>query len=110
MYGPLACGLCYARGKSTCKSNLFGSYKGDLKKGEEQVSGRWWINIPDALTLKYSETCHRTVILSYLVGPTILICNLDVLKNATLSVLSVLSGEGPRKGEVVHLIMDPNPL
>ena len=46
-------------------------------------------------------------ILSYLVGPIILICNLDVLKNATLSVLS---GEGPRKGEVVHLIMDPNPL
>jgi hypothetical protein len=30
--GPLACGLCYARGKSTCKSNLFGSYKGDLNK------------------------------------------------------------------------------
>ena len=41
--------------------------------------------------MKYSETCHRTVILSYLVGPTILICNLDVLKNATPS------GEGPRE-------------
>jgi hypothetical protein len=34
-------------------------------------------------------------ILSYLVGPAILICNLDVLKNATLSVLS---GEGPKEG------------
>ena len=62
------------------------------------------MNIPDALTLKYSETCHRTVILSYLVGPIILICNLDILKNTTLSILS---GEGPREGEVIYLI-DPN--
>ena len=36
---------------------------------------------------KYSETRHRTVRLSYLVGPTILIGNLDVLKNAILFVL-----------------------
>ena len=40
-------------------------------------------------------------------GPVILICNLDVLKNATLSVLS---GEGLRKGEVFYLIIDLNPL
>jgi len=31
------------------------------------------------------------------VGPIILICNLDVLENATLSVLS---GEGPREGRL----------
>ena len=47
------------------------------------------------------------VILLYLVGPIILIYNLDILKNATLSVLS---GEGLRKREVVYLIIDPNPL
>ena len=58
-------------------------------------------NIPGALIPKYSETRHYTVILSYLVGPTILICNLDVLENATLSVLS---GEGLREGRSSNLL------
>ena len=55
--------------------------------------------------MKYSKTYHRTVILLYLVGPIILIYNLDVLKN---TILSVLSGEGLRKREVVYLIIDLN--
>ena len=37
----------YARGKLTCKSNLFGSCKGDLNKdlreGKEQVNVKWQI-------------------------------------------------------------------
>jgi len=45
------------------------------------------MNIPGALIPKYSETYYRTVRLSYLVGPTILVCNLDILENTALSVL-----------------------
>ena len=45
------------------------------------------------------------VILLYLMGLIILIYNLNILKNITLSVLS---GEGLKKGEVIYLIMDLN--
>ena len=44
---PVAPHQYHARGKSTCKSNLFGSYKGDLNKdlreGKEQVNVKWQI-------------------------------------------------------------------
>ena len=76
------------------KSNLFGSCEGnlkDLREGEEQVS----INkYPDALTLKYSETCHRTVILLYLAG-------------AKKCHIVCAAGRGAKGGEV---IINPNPL
>ena len=44
---------------------------------------------------------YYIIILLYLVGPIILIYNLDILKNATLSILL---GEGLREGEVIYLI------
>ena len=76
-----------ARNKSACKGILFRGCKGELNKDlRDRVSGRWQINIAGALILKYCKTHHRTV-RSYLVGPTILIYNPDVLKNAILSVL-----------------------
>ena len=52
------------------------------------------MNIPGTLILKYSKACHRTVKLLYLIGPTILIYNLDVLKNAILFILLGVRAKG----------------
>jgi len=53
----------------------------------KDLKGKIKLNTLSALILKHFKTCYYIVRLLYLVGPTILICNPDILENIILFVL-----------------------